>query len=900
MAHVENGHRRSKSSNVLQSLVNPKTRNRMSKDVSQDAALVLRSPNAQTVPLLPPDHPHAKAAGTENVAPTTGSDQRSSRQREKDSAKKDHKRSKSAVSLRTLVGGESKSGRDKERKTKDQSPDKKSLRQPKKEKSLTGLSNLFSKKNRSAKDLSESAGTETTKDQPPAKEPEPVQTPIWAQFASQKEPESSRRMRVRDDVSDAKLKGIKDEMDRYTPKEYNPYAQRDFQGVKPSLSRPTSSYRPRSAVIPPQTFGDLTRALEAAQRSHIGSRGSDTSGSVSVKGIGGDTTSAPSSRPQSMHFDTPRQISGSSTEQGPTEIAVAKRGSRVAAAVAAIDHKTPVSKKPDPPTMDPKQVEEAFEAVLERRNIPEDQRRSMRSLTLHIKADFVKQDEKASRPSSPVKKPSNDAIPTLTRATTDEARRQNSRKEDPKDKSPSKRERPRSRTFNFTKTDTSPTKKQKGASRPTSIQDANQLVRADSGGAAPESVRTGSLGRSTQRPVMPEDYVRHLREMRDPTQAEVGRVHKLRILLRNETVAWTDSFIELGGMAEIIALLQRIMAIEWREDHEDQLLHETLLCLKGISTTKFALQKLDEVADDLFPKLLHLIFDEEKKGPSEFNTRGIITTVLFSYLSSASTSSPTALIDRASQVLKYLQDTHKPDAQPLPFVLEMHSRRPYRTWCREVSNVTKEVFWIFLHHSNIIPIPRCPTDTPTTEDARPRFPTSDRKPLPTLPSGLSATTLDLSSSYTKRHFPGTRPPVPAAPYIGGVEWDATTYITSHLDLLNGLIASLPSVTERNELREDLRNSGWEKVMGSTLRTCKEKFYAGVHDALRTYVGAAMEDGWDVEFVRTGKGEEAERKTGTTKKLTREEKEKVVLPELKLDLGLGGEKKGETEEEGWLV
>ncbi|KAG8626295.1 hypothetical protein KVT40_005240 [Elsinoe batatas] len=906
MAHVENGHRRSKSSNVLHSLVNPKTRNRMSKDVSQDAAaLGVRNANAQHVPLLPPDHPHAKATGTENIAPTATNDQRSSRRRDKETDKKDHKRSKSAVSLRTLVGGDSKSGKEKDRKSKDQSPDKKSLRRPKKEKSLTGLSGLFSKRNKSSKDLVETAAVDKDVQTSPTKEVS-VETPIWAQFASQKEEQPMRNPRVRDDVSDEKLRGIKDEMERYTPKEYNPYAQRDFQGIKPALSRPTSSYRPRSAVMVPQTsmFSDLQKALESAQRSQIGSRGSDTS-SISVRGIGGDTTSAPSSRPQSMHFEAPRQTSGSSTDQGPAkDIAIAKRGSRVAAAVAAIDYQIPVSKKPDAPAIDPREVEEAFEAVLERRNIPEDQRRSMRSLTLHIKADFVKQDEKASRPSSPVKKASNEAIHTLNRATTDEIKPKSAKKEDDvKDKSPSKRERPRSRTFNFTKTDTSPVKKQKGTSRPTSIQDANQLVRADSGGSTNESVRTASFGRSTQRPAMPEDYVAHLRDMRDPTQAEVGRVHKLRILLRNETVAWTDSFIELGGMAEIMALLQRIMAIEWREDHEDQLLHETLLCLKGISTTKFALQKLEEVADELFPQLLHLIFDEEKKGPSEFNTRGIITTVLFSYLSSAFSSSPTALADRAAKVLQYLQDTQKPDAQPLPFVLEMQARRPYRIWCREVANVTKEVFWIFLHHGNIIPIPRCPTDPNTllNEDNRPRFPTSDRKPLPTLPSGLSGTpSLDLSSSYTKRHFPGTRPPVPAAPYIGGVEWDATTYITSHLDLLNGLLASLPSVEQRNELRSDLRNSGWEKVMGATLRTCKEKFYAGVHDALRTFVGAAMEDGWNVEYTRTGKDEEVEKKLASPKKLSKQEKEKVVLPELNLGIGIDEKKPLKDDDDGWLI
>ena len=105
-------------------------------------------------------------------------------------------------------------------------------------------------------------------------------------------------------------------------------------------------------------------------------------------------------------------------------------------------------------------------------------------------------------------------------------------------------------------------------------------------------------------------------------------MHKLRILLRNETVAWVDSFLSLGGMTEIVALLHRIMAMEWREEHEDQLLHETLLCLKGLCTAERAIGELDKVADELFPALLGMLYDDEKKGPAEYSTRAIVITVL--------------------------------------------------------------------------------------------------------------------------------------------------------------------------------------------------------------------------------------------------------------------------------
>lgn len=65
-----------------------------------------------------------------------------------------------------------------------------------------------------------------------------------------------------------------------------------------------------------------------------------------------------------------------------------------------------------------------------------------------------------------------------------------------------------------------------------------------------------------------------------------------------------------------------------REEHEDTLLHETLLCLKALCTTEVALQRLREIQSSLFPSLLAMLFDEEKKGPSEFTTRGVIMNLI--------------------------------------------------------------------------------------------------------------------------------------------------------------------------------------------------------------------------------------------------------------------------------
>ena len=185
----------------------------------------------------------------------------------------------------------------------------------------------------------------------------------------------------------------------------------------------------------------------------------------------------------------------------------------------------------------------------------------------------------------------------------------------------------------------------------------------------------------------------------------------------------------------------------------------------------------------------------------------------------------------------------------------MHQPRPYRVWCKELVDVTKEVFWIFLHPLNVISLPSSPTSSSP------------------------------SSTYADVHFPSERPPVPAAPYVGGVEWDATNYMASHLDLMNAILACLPTVSERNTVRQELKVSGFERSMGMSLRTCKEKFYGAVHDGLRTWVAAADADGWGVKDVRMGPPvEEKKSARNSPKKKKKGLEEEIVLPELKLDLG----------------
>ncbi len=301
----------------------------------------------------------------------------------------------------------------------------------------------------------------------------------------------------------------------------------------------------------------------------------------------------------------------------------------------------------------------------------------------------------------------------------------------------------------------------------------------------------------------------------------------------------------------------------YREEHEDTLLHETLLCLKALCTTHLAMERLSEIQSKLFPALLGMLFDEERKGPSEFSTRGIIVSLLFRYLS---TSPLSLLASRAQTIRSYLRDpTPAEEAQPLGFIASIYQSRPHRVWCKEVVNVTKEVFWIFLHHLNVVPI-------------------------------TSSSDASTANDYTRTHFPRERPPVPAAPYVGGVEWEATNYLAAHLDLMNALIASLPTREERNEFRQELKVSGFEKCMGGSLRTCKEKFYGAVHDGLKTWASAAVEDGWEIKDVRNGPPRDEVKYKTSPKKARKDEPPKLDMPLLKLDVG---GVYGQGDDGGWL-
>lgn len=583
------------------------------------------------MPFLPPDHPHAAGKATRVLGERQGNVQSPP----SSPSKSRGQRSTTAAAKASKDGATTKMPT----KTKD-GPSMAA----KKSKSSTNLSAMFAKMNRSSKDLSTPATAQKQKDKenttPRSSSSGPAETPIWAQFASSAKPSS----RPSTKGSDKSSSFVADEIAKYTPTEYSPSKQRNFNGSfeQPSL-RPALKARPQSAyVLGTEGLVDAIGRRLSGQRPSLETRRSEDavrrgSKDEAARRVSGDRNILP--KRASIAASAERKVSGSSTEQsaGKEKLTIAKRGARVMAAVAAFQGKS----KGEPelarkePEMDPKSVDEAFEAVLDSRQIPEPMRRKMRSLTLRVKADFIKQDQGSKTAGNSPTGTLADAHSAQAVAGSSTTETQLAVAED--DGKATKRSRPRSRTFTFSKSDkrtgdASPSKKQRSQSksRPTSVyipSDTANLVKSPSS-ATPTSP-FASLGRKSHAQAIPGDYITYLRKHQDPVTVEVGRLHKLRILLRNETVAWVDTFLSLGGMAEIVGLLHRTMGLEWREEHEDQLLAETLLCLKGLCTTQKAMDELEGgVADDLFPALLWMLFDEEKKGPAEYCTRTVIVNVL--------------------------------------------------------------------------------------------------------------------------------------------------------------------------------------------------------------------------------------------------------------------------------
>lgn len=220
------------------------------------------------------------------------------------------------------------------------------------------------------------------------------------------------------------------------------------------------------------------------------------------------------------------------------------------------------------------------------RNVPQHTRDKMRSLDTNIKANFIKQDKAGPGSASSTKglmlqsadSHANSRPNTGQASKTDNVTltRSGGSAETVDHDAPPKKSRPRSRTFTFSKGDSSPLKKQK-AERPKSHVPAKstEALSAEPSKSLTFAGANQALAFLTKapRPAAPENFISYLRDAQRPAFAEVARLHKLRQLLRNETVAWVDLFITKGGMTEVVGFLYRIIALEWRSARSSPIMY---------------------------------------------------------------------------------------------------------------------------------------------------------------------------------------------------------------------------------------------------------------------------------------------------------------------------------------
>lgn len=321
--------------------------------------------------LLPSDHPHGQHLLQES--PKINDNVHPSPKKSIEVYEDDiriyglHKKSKSSVSLKSLIGN------DKDKELKRVSPEKKDNKKPKKSKSSTSLSALLSRpKSSKGPKTDNSHESKDKENQTPPTTGEIAPRPIWAQFASERDESFGSPTKIPlNDIDD-----LTDEMALYTPQDYSPSKQRNFGDCeRPTLSRGIDRRpRPKSAVLPSAPSNRSFTETISRLRQGSGDKGQ--------KRLPSDDLQAQYTQQESRRPSDERKVVGSQidAEQVKCEDSLeqtwtrAKGGSRVMAAVAAFNDRSQepaqqlatVSKSPGPP-LDPAAINNAFEELLVRK-----------------------------------------------------------------------------------------------------------------------------------------------------------------------------------------------------------------------------------------------------------------------------------------------------------------------------------------------------------------------------------------------------------------------------------------------------------------------------------------------------------------------------------------------------
>lgn len=275
-----------------------------------------------------------------------------------------HKKTKSAVSLKSLIGN------DRVKPTKlsrQESEDGTKLKRPK---SSTGLSALLSRSKTPKETKSEcKSPTKDKENRTPPQSADLAPPPIWAQFATQHTSEPRKGTPI-------PLASRNDVEKEIALKEYSPWKQRNFYDYRPTLSRkPEQNPRPLSKIMgsgsteaPVGKLGPSTQRQPVMDRKQLHpmteNRANDESSTDRL--IRADERG---SNDTDSNTNTETQVAGVSHDTASSAAAKVKRGSRVMAAMAAFDGSRDracerKSQNTSPPELDTQAVESEFETLL--------------------------------------------------------------------------------------------------------------------------------------------------------------------------------------------------------------------------------------------------------------------------------------------------------------------------------------------------------------------------------------------------------------------------------------------------------------------------------------------------------------------------------------------------------
>ena len=398
---------------------------------------------------------------------------------------------------------------------------------PKKTKSSTNLAALLGRGKSKNKNLDQEV--KNKENEPPTPSNHTVSPPIWAEFSNQQTMQGTRV--TLNDAEFMESRATKHMQQECSPsKARTPHEQlapNVSQGVKVPLKIPAESHSEPKTNI----FGLLRK------RSH-----------------------SKSERRDGPNISRPTTAESISNQSDGTD----RAHSKVQAAIAGLNNKT--REQIQTARFPQADIEKEFEEMLEARNIAPEVREKMRALDLHIKMDLLKQNQGAlSQVDRELAGSRSSSRPgTRSRTNTSESVHSN------KNESPEvaeKKPRPRSFTgFTLGKGGSSP-KKQKQSKTSTHARGRSaDLPRSTSTTSLNSVASTSSfsLFGKSPKPAVPSDFISYLRSNTRPQDTEVGKIQKLRQLLRNETVSWVNEFITDGGMIELVNLVYRIIEIEWR------------------------------------------------------------------------------------------------------------------------------------------------------------------------------------------------------------------------------------------------------------------------------------------------------------------------------------------------